>query len=415
MRNPPTPNTHASEHKRQRVAPFNNSAHAHHRNDDDASFRSLIYLPQVATSPRICNTMSTAVLDTSATKGMVYTRLGQTGLHVSRIILGCMSYGSSEWQPWVLDADQALPIMKAAWDAGINTFDTADAYANGESERILGRFLREYQIPRSQVIIATKCFFQVVDGDMKVNLLGMPAPPSKTSVNQWGLSRKHIFDAVDASLQRLGVEYIDLYQIHRWDYNTPIEETMEALHDLVKLGKVRYIGASSMHAWQFAKAQFIAKQREWTPFVSMQNLYNAVYREEERDMVPLCRDLGVGVIPWSPLARGLLAGKKGSVREQTDKARERWFGKTNAAEFEQATNDAVLDRVRAIAERRGVSMARVAIAWLVNRPGVTAPIVGINKPEYIADMIAALHLQLSADEVKEIDDAYYPKRVVGFV
>ncbi|KAJ3358966.1 hypothetical protein GGF32_009831 [Allomyces javanicus] len=325
-------------------------------------------------------------------QGMVYTRLGQSGLQVSRIILGCMSFGSSAWRPWVLDADQALPIMKAAWDAGINTFDTADAYANGESERILGRFLREYQIPRSQVVILSKFFYQVVDDDMSMDLLGNPLPPSKSSVNQWGLSRKHIFNAVDASLERLGTDYIDLYQIARWDYNTPIEETMEALHDLVKLGKVRYIGASSMHAWQFAKAQFIAKQRGLTPFASMQNLYNAVYRDEERDMIPLCRDLGVGVITWSPLARGLLAGKTGTIRANTDKGRDQWFSKSNATDFEQATNDAVLERVRAIAEKRGVTMARVALAWLLGRLGVTAPIVGINEPKYIDDMIAALHL-----------------------
>ncbi|KNE54202.1 hypothetical protein AMAG_00196 [Allomyces macrogynus ATCC 38327] len=323
-----------------------------------------------------------AAADTTAAEGMVYTRLGQTGLHVSRIIL--------EWDLWVLDADKALPIMKAAWDAGINTFDTADVYSNGESEQILGRFLRKHQIPQSQMIITTKGDFHVAIDDMKM----------------MGLSRKHIFDAVDASLARLGTDYIDLYQIHRWDYNTPIVETMEALHDLVKLGQVCYIGTSSMHAWQFAKAQFIAKQRGWTPFVSMKNLYNAGYREEERDMILLCRDLGVGVITWSPLARSLLTRKTGTVRAKSDMSREFMFGKTNAAECEQTTNDMVVAHVRTIAEKRGVSMARVAIAWLVNRPGVTAPIVGINKPEDIEDMIAALHLQLTADETKEIDDAW---------
>ncbi|KAI9151107.1 hypothetical protein H9P43_009722 [Blastocladiella emersonii ATCC 22665] len=357
---------------------------------------------------------STTSTDRPDAHKMQYMRLGKTGLQVSRICVGMMSYGSPEWQPWVLDADQSLPLLQAAWDAGINFFDSADIYSNGESERILGRFMRESGIKRTEIVVATKLFGHVADSP-SINTFAVPLP-KHASVNQMGLSRKHIFDAVDASLERLGTDYIDLYQIHRWDHNTPIEETMEALNDLVRMGKVRYIGASSMYAWQFAKAQAVAERNGWAKFVSMQNLVNLLYREEEREMLPLCRDQGVGVIPWSPLARGILSGKgkqSDSVRAQTDRARKAQADGNAAEDVAAATDDRILAALRKVAEARGAPMSQVALAWVLAKPGVTAPIVGMNKVEYLHDAVAALSIKLTDDEIKELEAPYYPKAVYG--
>ncbi|KAL0479070.1 versiconal hemiacetal acetate reductase [Acrasis kona] len=338
---------------------------------------------------------------------MEYKRLGNTGLKVSRFCLGMMSYGSSKWAEWVLNEKQALPLIKKAWEIGINFFDTADVYSNGESERILGRAIKSLEIPRDQIVIATKLNFQVAD-NLSTNTLRKPGKPSPSTVNSKGLSRKHIFEACDASLQRLQTDYIDLYQIHRWDNDTPIEETMEALNDLVRSGKVRYIGASSMHAWQFAKAQHVAEKNGWAKFSSMQNLYNLIYREEEREMIPLCKDQGVGIIPWSPLARGLLSGKQdASVRTRSDPNIKMWFGKT------KDVDDVIIDVLRDIAEKRNASCAVVALSWLLSKEAVTSPIVGVNKEQYFDDMLSAISIKLTEDEVKRLEENYVPKRVVG--
>ncbi|KAK9759673.1 hypothetical protein K7432_017069, partial [Basidiobolus ranarum] len=283
---------------------------------------------------------------------MRYTSFGSTGLKVSKLCLGCMSFGSSEWQPWILNEEEGKKIVKRAWDLGINFFDTADVYSNGESERVLGLAIKEQKIPRESVVIATKCFFPVSD-DVSFQTLAQGKDDVKL-LNKRGLSRKHIFDAVKASLKRLDVEYIDLYQIHRWDYDTPIEETMKALHDLVQLGLVRYIGASSMYTWQFAKANAIAERNGWTKFVSMQNFYNLLYREEEREMIPYCLDQGIACIPWSPLARGRLTGKdRTTTRSQSDHAHQAAFGLD--------ADSKIIDQVVEIAEKRQVSPARVAL------------------------------------------------------
>ncbi|NLE51436.1 MAG: aldo/keto reductase, partial [Chloroflexi bacterium] len=283
---------------------------------------------------------------------MDYVNLGKTGLKVSPLCLGMMSYGSSQWRDWVLDEDASRPLIRRALESGINFFDTADMYSLGVSEEVTGRALRDFAARREDYVLATKVFNPMGDGP-----------------NDRGLSRKHIFDAIDASLRRLGVEYVDLYQIHRWDYQTPIEEAMEALHDVVKAGKARYIGASSMFAWQFAKAQHTAERHGWTRFVAMQNHYNLIYREEEREMIPLCLDQGIGLIPWSPLARGFLAGNRTrDGRGETtrslsdDYARELYY---RASDFD------VLDRVLALAEQRGVKPVQIALAWLLHRPGIT--------------------------------------------
>ncbi|KAI9179692.1 hypothetical protein H9P43_005038 [Blastocladiella emersonii ATCC 22665] len=368
---------------------------------------------------------------------MHYARLGKTGLQVSRICVGMMSYGSSDWEKWVLDADKALPLLRAAWDHGINFFDTADVYSSGMSERLLGQFMRENgDIKRSEIVIATKVFFQV--GDTPTDQPALASLPAYAMANKRGLSRKYIFEAVEASLARLGTDYIDLYQIHRWDYNTPIEETMGALHDLVKAGKVRYIGASSMYAWQFAKAQAVAERNGWTQFVSMQNLVNLAYREEEREMLPLCRDMGVGVIPWSPLAGGLLSDKgksTTSLRAQTDTLRnvihltessslaDGGSGETvEAAELSNedrakaivaATDDRSIAALRKVAAARGVPASQVALAWVLAKPEITAPIVGINKVAYLEDAVAALSITLTAEEKAALEAPYLPVPVRG--
>jgi aryl-alcohol dehydrogenase (NADP+) len=324
-----------------------------------------------------------------------YVNLGRTGLKVSRLCLGMMTYGSHPTRPWTLPEEESRPFVKRALEAGINFFDTADAYGHGTSEEVTGRALRDFA-RREEVVLATKVFFSWSD-----------------KPNQGGLSRKHIFDAIDGSLRRLGTDYVDLYQIHRWDADTPIAETLEALNDVVRAGKARYLGASSMAAWQFAQALYLADRRGWSRFVSMQNHYNLVYREEEREMLPLCREEGIGVIPWSPLARGVLTRRP--VRNPveagpTTRARTDRF----AHELYNRENDfIVIDRVADLAERRGVPMAQVALAWLLHQPGVTAPIVGASKPHHLDDALAASSLRLAPDELQFLQEAYEPHPVLG--
>jgi 1-deoxyxylulose-5-phosphate synthase len=323
-------------------------------------------------------------------------RLGNSGLHVSRICLGCMSYGVPERgnHLWTLNEQETRPHIKAALDAGINFFDTANVYSDGTSEEIIGKLLKKFS-KREEVVIATK-----VHGRMR------PGP------NGRGLSRKHIMTEIDASLRRLDADYIDLYQTHRWDYETPIEETVEALHDVVKAGKARYIGASSMYAWQFCKALYVADLNGWTRFVSMQNHYNLIYREEEREMMPLCQTEGIGVIPWSPLARGRLS-RPWSEKSATERAGTDEFGKTLYLRTEEA-DKVIVDRVEAIAKQRGVSQAQVALAWMLTKPFITAPIIGATKPKHLEDAIAATALKLTANEVKSLEAPYVPHPVLGF-
>ena len=324
---------------------------------------------------------------------MKYVNLGQTGLRVSRICLGMMSYGNDSERPWVLDEDGAEPIVKAALDGGITFFDTADVYSAGASEIATGRLLAKY-VSREDVVVATKVHGAMGQGE-----------------NDRGLSRKHIMAGIDASLRRLDMDYVDLYQIHRWDPRTPIEETMGALEDVVRAGKARYIGASSMYAWQFAKAQHVADSRGWTRFVSMQNHYNLLYREEEREMIPQCVDQGVGVIPWSPLARGVLAGNRTRSGERnTTRAGSDPFSDSlyaSDADFD------VVDRVVEVAQGQGVAPAQVALAWLLHKPGVTAPIVGATKPGHLEDALAAERLDLSEQEIEQLEAPYRPHGVLG--
>jgi aryl-alcohol dehydrogenase (NADP+) len=330
---------------------------------------------------------------------MKYANLGSTGMRVSRICLGCMTYGSSSWRDWVLDYPASLPFIESALAEGINFFDTADVYSLGESERVLGRALRELGAAREKLVIATKVF-----------------NPMGSDVNDRGLSRKHIMKSIDASLSRLGMDYVDLYQVHRFDTRTPIEETMEALNDVVRAGKALYIGASSMYAWQFAKMQQVAKERGFARFVSMQNHYNLVYREEEREMNPLCLDQGVGLIPWSPLARGFLAGNRprGAVQpgENAGTTRARSDDFAHRLYYQDADFD-VVDAVGEVARARGVNHAQVALAWLLAQPGVSAPIVGASKPQHLADAIAALPIQLTPAECKALEAPYRPHPVLG--
>jgi 1-deoxyxylulose-5-phosphate synthase len=324
---------------------------------------------------------------------MQYVNLGATGLRVSRVCLGMMSYGKHADRPWALDEDAAEPIVRAAVEGGITFFDTADTYSHGASEVITGRLLRTL-LAREEYVLATKVF--------------MPMTPGE---NGGGLSRKHVLSAIDASLERLQVDYVDLYQIHRWDYRTPIEETMEALHDVVRAGKARYIGASSMFAWQFAKAQHTAGCRHLSPFVSMQNHYNLIYREEEREMIPQCIDQGVGVIPWSPLARGVLAGN----RSREGARRTTRAGTDQFADYlyDQPTDFDVVERVAEVAREREVRPAQVALAWLLHKPGVTAPIVGATKPEHLSDALAAEQLSLAEEEISWLEEPYVPHPVLG--
>lgn len=324
---------------------------------------------------------------------MKYVRLGRAGLKVSRLCLGAMSYGDPEWRPWVLAEDAARPFIKRALDQGITFFDTADMYSRGRSEEVLGRALREFA-SRDQVVIATKAFY-----------------PMSDDPNDRGLSRKHLLSAIEASLRRLGTDYVDLYQIHRLDLETPMEEMLEALHDIVRSGKARYVGASSMFAWQFAKLLYLADMHGWTRFVSMQNHYNLVYREEEREMLPLCLEEGVGVIPWSPLARGLLTGSRArgdqaqTVRAKTDDYGRGLYG--SDIDFD------VADRVQEVARDKGVSAAQVALAWLLARPGVTAPIIGATKLHHLDDAVAALDVTLSEEERLRLEEPYRPQAIAG--
>jgi len=325
---------------------------------------------------------------------MQYTKLGHTGLDVSRICLGCMTYGVSErgTHPWTLNEEQSRPFIRRALELGINFFDTANVYSDGTSEEFLGRAVRDFS-SRDEVVIATK-----VHGRMR------PGP------NGGGLSRRAILGEIDNSLRRLGMDYVDLYQIHRWDAATPIEETLEALNDVVKAGKARYIGASSMYAWQFSKALHLQKEHGWSRFVSMQNYYNLLYREEEREMMPLCVDEGIAVIPWSPLARGRLTRDwdESSYRKETDE-----FGAT----LYERTADAdriVVERVAALAVKRSLPRAQIALAWVLQKPYVTAPIVGASKPHHLEDAVAALDVHLTGEEIDFLEEPYVPHEVTGF-
>jgi aryl-alcohol dehydrogenase-like predicted oxidoreductase len=326
---------------------------------------------------------------------MDYVKLGQTGLKVSRVCLGCMTYGVPDRgaHPWSLDEEKSRPFIKRALELGINFFDTANTYSDGTSEEIVGRALRDFA-RREEVVIATKVYY-----------------PMREGANARGLSRKSILTEIDASLQRLGTDYIDLYQIHRWDKYTPIEETLEALHDVIKAGKARYIGASSMFAWQFSKAQYVARLNGWTRFASMQNHYNLLNREEEREMMPLCESEGVGVLPWSPLARGRLTRDWGetSNRMETDE-----YGKTLYVASEDSDRK-IVERVGEIAAKRGVPRAQVALAWVAQKPFVTAPIVGATKPHHLDDAVAALSLNLTPEEIASLEEPYVPHPVVGIL
>jgi len=321
---------------------------------------------------------------------MEYTNLGSTGTKVSRICLGCMTYGSKKWREWVLDEEQGRPFIQRALELGFTFFDTADMYSLGRSEEVLGRALKDFGPSRDKVVIATKVFFPMGDDP-----------------NQKGLSRKHILHAIDDSLRRLGTDYVDLYQIHRFDYDTRIEETLEALHDVVKAGKARYIGASSMFAWQFARMLYTSDRHHWTRFATMQNHYNLVYREEEREMVPLCLEEGVGLLPWSPLARGLLAGnrKAGTERSKQDDYAQKLYTRE--------ADDRVVDAVQDLAKERGVPPAQIALAWLLHKPGVTAPIIGASKPNHLDDAVAALGIKLSKAEIERLEAVYVPHPVLG--
>jgi 1-deoxyxylulose-5-phosphate synthase len=327
---------------------------------------------------------------------MEYKTLGKTGLKVSRICLGCMSYGEPKRgnHPWTLDLEKTRPFIKRSLETGVNFFDTANVYSDGSSEEIVGKLLRELG-RRDEIVLATK-----VHGQMR------PDP------NGRGLSRKAIFTEIDHSLRRLGMDYVDLYQIHRWDYQTPIQETLEALHDLVKSGKVRYIGASSMHAWQLCKALYLADVHDWTRFVSMQNHFNLIYREEEREMMKLCEAEGIGVIPWSPLARGRLT-RPWDNRGATERAGQDEFGKKLYAGYE-STDSQIVNRTAEVARRRSISQAQVALAWMLSKPYITSPIIGATRLQHLDDAVAAVSLKLSAEEISYLEELYTPHRILGF-
>jgi aryl-alcohol dehydrogenase (NADP+) len=324
---------------------------------------------------------------------MQYVKLGRSDLEVSRICLGTMTYGSSQWRPWVLDEEASRPLIKQALEAGINFFDTADMYSLGASEEVLGRALKDFGPGRENLVIATKVFYPMGDGP-----------------DERGLSRKHIMAAIDASLRRLGIDHVDLYQIHRFDAETPIEETLEALHDVVRAGKARYLGASSMPAWQFAKLLYTADAKGWTRFVTMQNHYNLLYREEEREMIPFCLDQGIGILPWSPLARGLLAGKR---RVKTVRAATDTYGHQLYGEQISDADERVIERLDELAATGGVPPARMALAWLLHKPGVIAPIVGASKASHIEDAVAALDVVLDSHTIARLEEPYLPHSVAG--
>jgi len=325
---------------------------------------------------------------------MQYVNLGKTGMKVSRLCLGMMTYGSTSWRQWVLNEEQTRPFVARALEAGINFFDTADVYSQGASETVTGNLLRALGVQRDKVIIATKV-----------------GNPMSDEVNERGLSRKHILDSIDRSLRRLQMDYVDLYQVHRWDYVTPIEETMEALHDVVRMGKARYIGASSMFAWQFAKAQFTADLHGWTRFVSMQNHYNLVYREEEREMIPLCIDQGVGLIPWSPLARGFLSGNRKqsgggeTVRSQADPYADQLYFRDE--DFR------VVERAQEIARNHNASSSQIALAWMLHKAHITAPIIGASKIDHLNQAIGAMEIKLNHEEIAQMEQPYQPHPILG--
>ncbi|KAI8068721.1 NADP-dependent oxidoreductase domain-containing protein [Gongronella butleri] len=345
---------------------------------------------------------------------MEYTRLGKTGLQVSKICIGCMSFGNPQWMgqagSWVQDEESSLNMLRLAWEAGVNFIDTANVYSNGLSEIIVGKAIKKFNIPRSQVVVASKVYFPVFDQGSSDNLLTVP-PNDLRLINGMGLSRKVIFDSVYASLERLQLDYLDILYIHRFDNNTPMEETMEALHDLVKAGKVRYLGASSMSAWQFVRLNAVAEKNGWTQLVVMQNYHNALYREEEREMVPYLQDQNIAMAPWSPLSQGLLARplNEKTVRSSDDFILNALFG----GGFSEA-DKTIINRVGDLAEKRGVSRAQIAIAWSLKKPFVTSPILGLGKERYLRDAVAAVKLKLTDEEEKYIDEAYQPKPVVGY-
>jgi 1-deoxyxylulose-5-phosphate synthase len=322
-----------------------------------------------------------------------YTNLGNTGLKVSRLCLGCMTYGTKEWREWVLNEDESRPFIQRALELGINFFDTANMYSNGVSEEVVGRALRDFA-HRDEIVLATKVY-----------------NPMRKDPNGRGLSRKAILTEIDHSLKRLGTDYVDLYQIHRWDYTTPIEETMEALHDVVKSGRARYIGASSMFAWQFAKSLYVSDLHNWTRFVSMQNHYNLIYREEEREMNPLCRDQKIGLIPWSPLARGFLAGNrsKGGGGETTRAKTDDYANQL----YYQDDDFVVADRLSQVAQQHGIPNMQIALAWLLAKPEVTAPIIGASKMHHLEEAVKALTVKLSDEELKQLEEPYKPHRILG--
>jgi 1-deoxyxylulose-5-phosphate synthase len=335
---------------------------------------------------------------------MDFLCLGNSGLKVSRLCLGCMSYGSSKAREWILDEEAALPFYHQAIEAGMNFFDTADLYSQGMSEEVTGRALNKLGVRREEVVIATKVFY-----------------PTGTSPNERGTSKKHVRHAIDASLRRLGLDYVDLYQIHRYDRSTPMEETLQALTDLIKQGKVLYLGASSMAAWEFAKFVSVAKANGFPRFISMQNHYNLVYREEEREMIPLCREDNVGIIPWSPLARGFLAGNRlrsaeGRLRQGFVGQGETVRGKTDASAqrlYHQESDYQVVDRVIDLAKKHGVSNAQIALAWMLHKPGITSPIIGATKPHHLEEAVKALEVQLSQDDIGYLEEPYQPHQVLG--
>ncbi|MCJ1231206.1 hypothetical protein MMC12_007883 [Toensbergia leucococca] len=340
---------------------------------------------------------------------MEYTRLGSSGLKISKVILGAMSYGSSEWQEWVLNEEESLPLLEHAYKVGLNTWDTADVYSNGRSEEIIGKALRKYDIPRSKVVLLSKCYFGLSQDGSQPTIRDMSTNDGPM-VNRVGLSRKHILDAVDASVERLGT-YIDVLQIHRLDRDTPREEIMKALNDVVESGKVRYIGASSMAAWEFQTLQNIARSHSWHTFISMQNYYNLLYREEEREMLPYCADTGVGCIPWSPIARGALArpwNDRTTTREKSDKF---LHGLVRSRDSE--VDKVIVDRLEEVAKKRGVGMATVATAWCLSKGGVN-PIIGLGSKQRIDQAVEAVAFKLEEEDAKYLEEPYLPRSIQGY-
>ncbi|EJU05010.1 Aldo/keto reductase [Dacryopinax primogenitus] len=337
-----------------------------------------------------------------------YVRLGNSGLRVSVPIVGCMSFGSHEWSDWILDEDKALPLLKAAWDRGVTTLDTANAYSNGESERIIAKFIKKYNIPRSKLVILSKCFFLCADGQPGLFTGKFPdLMNTRDWVNQSGLSREAIFNQVEGSLRRLETDYIDLLQIHRYDPNTPVEETMCALNDLVRSGKVRYIGASSMYAWQFSEYNHVAEKNGWTQFISMQNHYHLLYREEKREMIPYCTYKGIGIIPWAPLAEGHLACPL-DAQHNAQKTTQ-----TETAVYKRTLTDSdktTISRVEELAKQKGVKMVQIAIAWIMTK--VSSPIIGMSSPSRLEDAIP-VGIELTPAEIKYLEESYSPKRIEG--